>query len=211
VPAAVAATTIARIDKSEAEADADRAPFRWGRGGSAVGRAVHSVLQGIDLADPRDLVARCRAQAVAEGIPERQDEVADLVRRGLASPVVQRAVAVGRYYREVFVGVPLGRGYLEGFVDLVLDTPTGIVIADYKTDVVDRDAEADQTYLLQAGVYALAVTRATGRPVVEVVLVYLRSGRERRVTDLAAVTARARDEAEAALSRPVASEATRSG
>ncbi|MBI2877160.1 MAG: PD-(D/E)XK nuclease family protein [Candidatus Tectomicrobia bacterium] len=105
----------------------------------------------------------------------RQEETA-LARRGRNSPIVQRAVASGRYYREVFVSTPLAEGLLEGFVDLLFKEDGGWVIADYKTDAVASPEElqdAQERYALQVGAYALAVQEVTGKPVREVVLVFL--------------------------------------
>ena len=53
---------------------------RRGRGGAALGRAVHAVLQTIDLETGKGIKATARAQAAAEGIPQSHSEVADLAR-----------------------------------------------------------------------------------------------------------------------------------
>ncbi len=178
-PAAVAVTTIARMDKEEAERG--EVSYRRGRGGTSLGRAVHSVLQSVDLATAAGLEQISRAQAAAEGITSRWQEVAKLARRGLDSPVVRRAVASGRYYREVFVSVPVGQERIEGFIDLIFEDGDGFAIVDYKTDVIDDETallEDHKRYALQAGIYAFALSEVTGKPVQEVVLVFLRSGRE---------------------------------
>jgi ATP-dependent helicase/nuclease subunit A len=149
---------------------------------------VHSVLQSIDLASRAGLEDLCRAQADAEGIPGGRDEVAKLVRNGLDTEVVKRAVASGDYHREVFVSAMVEGSLLEGFMDIVFEEDGGLVIADYKTDAI-QDEEAllqkKDKYQLQAGLYALLAEKATGKEVKEVVLVFLRSKQEERVRDLA--------------------------
>ena len=178
-PAAVAVTTIVRMDKEEAERG--EVPYRRGRGGTSMGRAVHSVLQSVDLVTAAGLEQMSKAQAAVEGITNRWQEVAELARRGLESVVVKRAIASGRYYREVFVSIPLGEERMEGFIDLLFEDDGGFVIADYKTDVIDNETtllEDHKQYALQAGIYAFALSKVTGKAVREVVLVFLRSDKE---------------------------------
>ena len=74
------------------EAGEDIAASRRGRAATSRGRAVHAVLQVIDLATGAGLDDLARAQADAEGIPEQAPEVATLVRAALR----QRAGAASR-------------------------------------------------------------------------------------------------------------------
>ena len=68
---------VADVVKDEADADSgaeDMHASRRGRGGAALGRAVHAVLQSIDLETGEGIDATARAQAAAEGdtaIPSR--------------------------------------------------------------------------------------------------------------------------------------------
>ena len=116
-----------------------------------MGRAVHAVLQSIDLATGDGLEERARAQAAAEGIPGREGEIARLARVAVESSIVRRAVASGRLWREVPVAVPIGNGSLQGFIDLLFEEPDGLVVVDYKTDsiVSDETREAIDRYRLQ--------------------------------------------------------------
>ena len=66
-----------------------------------MGRAVHAVLQTVDLAAGGGLRAAARAQALAEGVPDREDEVRALAESALAAPVVRAAIEAGRWWREV--------------------------------------------------------------------------------------------------------------
>ena len=97
-PISVAATTLAQIAKAETTKEE---PWRKGRGGTSIGRAVHAVLQTIDLASGSGLEATARTQASAEGIRHRESEVLELSRVALGSEVVKRAVASGKFWREV--------------------------------------------------------------------------------------------------------------
>ncbi|MDP2950115.1 MAG: UvrD-helicase domain-containing protein [Chloroflexota bacterium] len=191
-PEAEAVTTIARVAKEEAEGG--EIAYRRGRGGTNLGRAVHGVLQSIDLATGSGLVETSKAQAGAEGIPERWEEVAQLVRTALESGVVKRAVNTGRYHREVFVSIPLNGRFIEGFIDLLFEDDGGLVIVDYKTDSVDAaDVEtAKGEHEVQAGLYALAARQVTGKPVRQAVLLFLHPNAEYTFTDMDALITKAR-------------------
>jgi ATP-dependent helicase/nuclease subunit A len=165
-------------------------PWRRGRAGTAFGRAVHAVLQSIDLATGDGLEGASRAQAAAEGIPSRAREIARAVESALGSAAVREAVASGRYWREVFVGAPAEGATVEGFIDLLYEAPDGLVVVDYKTDRAPTDAELEAAmarYRLQGAAYALALQTTLGRPVVRCVFVFAAPAgpRERAVGDLA--------------------------
>jgi len=183
---------------AKAEAEGDQPAFRRGRGGTAVGRAVHAVLQTVDLASGAGLEAGARAQALAEGVPDREAEILDLATAALRAPVVRDAVEHGRpYWREVPVAATVDGVLVEGFIDLLVETPAGLVVVDYKTDQVpaaaDLDAALDR-YAVQGGAYALALETALERPVAGCVFVFARRAEplECAVVDLPGAVARAR-------------------
>ena len=159
--------------------DLDLPPWQKGRYGSAVGRAVHGVMQTIDLGggdDDATVDAAVASQAAAEGLLGHEARIRALVDAALASPTVGEA-ATNRHWREVYVGVPLGGDRtLEGYVDLLYRRGDGLVVADYKTGPTSLDADLDPLvarYRMQGASYAHAVAAATGEPVVAVVFVFL--------------------------------------
>jgi ATP-dependent helicase/nuclease subunit A len=83
------------------------------RYGSAIGRAVHGVLQTVDLRSGARLAEASAAQAAAEGVLGREDVIDAFCRSALASEVVRDA---GRlpHWREVYVGIPYGTGCSRG-------------------------------------------------------------------------------------------------
>lgn len=177
-PETLAATSLAAVKKIEADDGETR--YRRGRAGSNLGRAVHSVLQTVDIESGDGLAGICKAQAAAEGVGNRWEEVMDLAQTALDSDAVLEAVASGRYFRELFVSYPISGMLLEGFVDLLFEGPEGLTVVDYKTDNVDTDEEIDgalQKYGLQMGAYAAALLRSTGKKVVNAVLLFLRPKR----------------------------------
>ena len=78
-PISAAATRLAQDAKEEQ--DVPDEPWRRGRAGTNIGRAVHAVLQVVDLRTGSDLDENVQAQAAAEGVPAQADAIARLVRR----------------------------------------------------------------------------------------------------------------------------------
>ena len=185
-PLFVAATALSRVHKDEEQEPDSPEPWRRGRAGTSIGRAVHAVLQSIDLASGEGVDHRARAQAVAEGVPDREAEIARLAEVAVNSDIVRRAVASQRIWREVPVAAPVGDGSLHGFIDLLFEEEGGLVVVDYKTDAVSVEQLPDimGRYRLQGGAYAHAIGQITGKPVKEVVFLYLQPKREVALPDL---------------------------
>ena len=145
-----------------------------GRYGTAIGRAVHGVLQTVDLQSGEGLTTLATIHAEAEGIAELSDEVASLAASAIASEEIQFAIQ-NRYWRELHVACPIGEQIVEGYVDLVYETERGLVVVDYKTDQVEPneiDLKVDR-YRLQGATYAAALEETTRQPVSSVVFAFL--------------------------------------
>ena len=189
--------------------DLDLPPWQKGRYGTAIGRAVHGVLQTIDLASGGGIAEAVAAQAAAEGVSGHEAHIRRLVEAALRSPSVV-AAAAAPHWREVYVGVPVGDDRtLEGYVDLLYRRPGGLVVVDYKTGPHGVDADLDplvERYRMQGASYALAVAGATREPVLDMVFVFLtpEGAVERCIPDLAEAVAEARRFAAAADPRLVA-------
>ncbi|MGI8750942.1 MAG: UvrD-helicase domain-containing protein [Acidimicrobiales bacterium] len=195
VPVAVAATAL--TDESAPEADdlelegdgdprlqkrqrdLDLPPWLKGRYGTAVGRAVHGVLQVVDLATGAGLDDAVVAQCEAEAIPNRREAVAALVVAALDAPSVRQA-AHSTHWREVYAATPLADGrLLEGYLDLLYRRDDGLVIVDYKTSASSDAAEIDRRvigYGAQGGAYRQMIAAITGEVVAGVVFVFLTAG-----------------------------------
>ncbi len=197
-PISAAATRIAQEKQDEKlEQDVPDEPWRRGRAGTNIGRAVHAVLQVVDLHTGSDLDQNVWAQAAAEGVSAQADQISRLVRRALQSPLVERALASGRWWREAPVAGPVGEGIVEGFIDLLFQEEDGFVIVDFKTDAVGSEEEVEQAmarYRLQGGAYALALSKAAGVKVKEVSFLFLQPNLQKSVDNLP----QAQDEAERA-------------
>jgi ATP-dependent helicase/nuclease subunit A len=193
-----------RVDVEAAEPSADADGGR--RGGTAVGRAVHAILQHVDLdaAASADVERLAGRESALEGMSSQADigTVAELAASALSSTAVAEARAGRRHWREVPVVAPVGDRLVEGYVDLLYEDAEGrLVVVDWKTDRARTEAEVDaavERYRLQGAGYAVAVEQATGRPVERVTFVFCRTGGEPAVerqvggADLAAAVVEAR-------------------
>jgi hypothetical protein len=173
----------AGVEGQEPKAEPDGARFRHGRGGTSVGRAVHSVLQAVDLATMEGIETLARAQSAAEGIAQRAEEVASLAKRACESEPVRRAIASERMWREVPIGAQSRDVVLEGFIDLLFETPEGYEIVDYKTDDIRPNDIEDRMdrYRGQGEAYAELVRAITGKSPVAVSFVFVSSNQIVRI------------------------------
>ena len=153
--------------------DLEFPPWNKGRYGTAIGRAVHGVLQTLDLATGQGLGDAVAAQVLAEGVADHAEIVTQLARAALAAPTVQRAAACP-HWRETYVGTVIGDRVLEGFIDLIY-RDNGLIIADYKTDTVPAAAIEQRVafYRPQLAAYATALQAATHEPIARCVLIFL--------------------------------------
>ncbi len=170
--------TEAEFDDVAESVNEDAIPqeFRRGRAGTSIGSAVHGVLQLIDLATPdeADVDSLCVSQAWAESVPEHVDAIAASVRSALSADIVA-SCRTARHWKELFVAAPVGDITIEGYVDLLVETPDGLVVVDYKTDAVRNAADVDgklERYSLQGAAYAVAVEMSTGMTVSDVQFVF---------------------------------------
>ena len=159
-----------------------------------IGDAVHMVMERVALPDAADLEAVAEDVCLEGDIAEDLDDVIAMCRACLKAPSVQRALASGRFWREVpFVlsrdgDIDRDRGPLvSGRVDMVYRDGDELVVIDYKTDK-DVTRETVEQYALkhhagQAEVYREALAAATGLPVREAVFVYCKAGAEVRIRD----------------------------
>jgi ATP-dependent exoDNAse (exonuclease V) beta subunit len=155
--------------------DLDLPPWLKGRYGTAVGRAVHGVLQTIDLSSGAGLDEALVAQCEAESVTNRVDDVRMLVQQALQSPSVVEA-AHSAHWREIYACTPLDGRLLEGYVDLLYRGPQGLVVVDYKTASTSDSEVLDQRvagYRTQGASYALVVGAAIDEPVVRVTFLFL--------------------------------------
>jgi ATP-dependent exoDNAse (exonuclease V) beta subunit len=150
-------------------------PKRTGsrRAGSALGLAVHAVLQRAELDNLGDLESVAEAAAREHGVEPTR--VVEYARRAAFSEPVREAVRSGRLWREVPVGAQVGQTLIEGTIDLLYAHSDGTLgVVDYKTDRASKSSVVTHAarYELQGGAYALAVQHAVQRKVSTVEFVF---------------------------------------
>ncbi|HET8943301.1 MAG TPA: 3'-5' exonuclease, partial [Dehalococcoidia bacterium] len=199
------ATRLGRTAEAKEAAEDDTEPWSRGRAGTRLGRAVHAAIQSLPL-DPDDVAVEAfsRAQAVAEAIPNRAPDVARLVRAAFSSGAAQRARAASRALREVPFAVALDGVIVEGFVDMLIESPAGLEIVDWKTDRVAGEEVQSRLaeYRLQAGLYVLGIEEATRQRVHSVTYVFVSAGREESPGDPAGLASEARARVAAGVAGP---------
>ncbi len=214
-----AATQFEPEPKQAAPTLADE-PVKPGRAATDLGKAVHAVLQHIDLLDwtETDLADLARRMAEEHNCPDSA-QVANLARAALQTETMQQATAAarrGQAWREVWVAAPLSEngnhvGQLGGQIDLMFLSDDGaITLVDHKTDL-DRGhpiEHAAEPYLPQMGAYAWCIENVTGMIVARAVLLFasraLSAGEsEYEVPDLPAEKLKAAEMAVEKVSAPV--------
>ena len=163
---------------SAPEAADEPLPRPVARSGATLGSAVHRALELVNLSTKDESVIRTAATAACAelGVPRLVNEVLARVGTALASDVVRAAAATERHWKEVSVVAELDGRIIEGLIDLLYDTPDGLIVVDYKTDGVRSAAEVDVKvahYSPQLTAYARAVAAAAGRPVQSAILLFV--------------------------------------
>jgi hypothetical protein len=156
-----------------------------------VGDAVHMVMERVSLPDASDLEAIADDVCLEGDIYDQKDDVVAMCRACLDAPSVRRALASGRWWREVPFVLSRGDGargpLAAGRVDLVYQEGGELIVIDYKTDkevtVETAEAHARDKHSGQAEVYAQALSAAAGLRVRIVAFVYCKAGVEVRVDE----------------------------
>jgi ATP-dependent helicase/nuclease subunit A len=148
------------------------------------GEALHWALEQVDLRAPGDLEEVVRAVCSVTGIADAADEVLEMARACLASPVVARALAADELWREVPYTVRVADGYATGRIDLVFREGDELVVADWKSDAVGPGVvyAAAEEHRSQAEAYSRALGVSTGKHVKEVVFVFARARAEASIS-----------------------------
>jgi ATP-dependent helicase/nuclease subunit A len=146
----------------------------------ALGSAVHAVMELCDLRD-EDSIERVALDVTADlGRPDLADEAAELARACWRSTPVRAAAAAlasgpEAVHRELPIGAVVSGAIVTGAVDLLYRDGDQWVVVDYKTDRAADEAVLRGRYAPQGAAYAVAVEKAIGEPVREVVFVAARA------------------------------------
>jgi ATP-dependent helicase/nuclease subunit A len=144
-------------------------------GGATLGSAVHRVLELVDFGADEQRVRRIAAAVTAElEAPHLHAETVRRVEVALRSDLL--TMVGSDVWKEVPICAPVGERLIEGYIDLVVTTPDGLLVIDYKTDSVasDEDMAAKVAhYTPQLRAYAGALKSATGLHVAGAALLFI--------------------------------------
>jgi len=98
-----------------------------------------------------------------------------MVKEALNSPLLQRVIKSGNCQKEVPFTYKNNGTIFEGVMDVVFREGDGLVVLDFKTDLVEKDnlnSKAEH-YKPQVSVYSDAIKTIFGNPPKEVILFFL--------------------------------------
>ncbi len=132
------------------------------------GSAVHMVMEHQDLDTDVD-PSLVEGAATRFELLERRNDIAKSARLALTSPLVAEA-AQSKHWKELDLLGSIDGLVVQGQADLVFERGDGLVIVDWKTDLVQDDAHANDLvgyYQWQLITYAWIVAAVLNRPVLQ--------------------------------------------
>ena len=121
-------TAVSSIESAERPGVTDDAEFTSrlpGEQDAAIDNALHRIMERVYLPNARNLDELARWFGANAGLLEESDEIIEMARNALDSPIVARAIAVGGFQRDVVFSVLLpDGGFAEGRVDLLFRDPS---------------------------------------------------------------------------------------
>ncbi len=176
------------LDHAELQLPVPRFAAQTADSGRQRGTAVHHFLERADLSDlatpaavqgQLDVLVGAGRFSADEAALVPIDDVVWLGCGGLRDLFADLANTVRREVPFVYA-LPLTEGgersIIRGIIDVLVETPAGLVLLDYKTDVVPDEATLKQRlagYAMQLRLYAAAAGGIFARPVSRATLVFL--------------------------------------
>jgi ATP-dependent exoDNAse (exonuclease V) beta subunit len=144
--------------------------------GAIFGKLVHRLFEKLDWNQPDSLEGLLQVEGKAIGATGPMIKKAgELVRQALDSSILQRVIKSGNYHKEVPFTFKNNGTIFEGVMDVVFKEGDGLVVLDFKTDLIERDdlnSRVDH-YRPQVKVYSDAIKTIFGVPPNEVILFFL--------------------------------------
>jgi ATP-dependent helicase/nuclease subunit A len=173
IPSKLAFVGNFKTDVSEIVALGDRLPLNNHSDMDILGQAIHAFLTIDDHSETKNERLKAADRILknwhAEGLAADSLLVAgDRLRLYLDQEYGKDCV----WYREWPVSLKVGDQKAKGWIDLLVETPSGYVIVDHKSFPGSRDKWREKAleYAPQLNLYAQAVEKATERPIVAIVI-----------------------------------------
>jgi ATP-dependent helicase/nuclease subunit A len=144
--------------------------------GAIFGKLVHRLFEKLDWNQPGLLEKMADIEGKDLGATGPMIKRAgEMVREAINSPILQRVIKSGNYQKEVPFTYKNNGTIFEGVMDVVFREEGGLVVLDFKTDLVKQDDlnSRFEHYKPQAQVYSDAIKTIFGKPPKEVILFFL--------------------------------------
>jgi ATP-dependent exoDNAse (exonuclease V) beta subunit len=169
--------TTATEQVSEVEKDDEWivSPVTGGEG-AIFGKLVHRLFERLDWSQPRVLEKMAEIEGKDLGASGSMIKKAgEMVKKAINSPLLQRIIKSSNYQKEVPFTYKNNGTIFEGVMDVVFREGDGLVVLDFKTDLVEKNNLnlKIEHYKPQVKVYADAIKTIFGQPPKEVILFFL--------------------------------------
>jgi len=144
--------------------------------GAIFGKLVHRLFEKVDWSQPVLIEKMAEIEGKDLGATGSMIKRAgEMVKEALNSPLLQRVIKSGNCQKEVPFTYKNNGTIFEGVMDVVFREGDGLVVLDFKTDLVEKDnlnSKAEH-YKPQVSVYSDAIKTIFGNPPKEVILFFL--------------------------------------
>lgn len=168
-------TAIEKVDELEKDDEWVISPVTKGAG-AVFGKLVHRLFEKLDWgqADLLEEMAAIEGKDLGATGPMIK-RAGEMVKEAIHSPVLRRVIKSGCYQKEIPFTYKNNGTIFEGVMDVVFKEGDGLVVMDFKTDLVGRDELKlkIEHYKPQAQVYSDAIKTIFGVAPKEVLLFFL--------------------------------------
>jgi len=168
-------TAIEKIEEVEKDDEWVISPVTRGEG-ATFGKLVHRLFEKLDWgqADSLEEMATIEGKNLGATGPMIK-RAGEMVKEAIRSPILQRVIKSSSYHKEVPFTYKSNGTIFEGVMDVVFKEEDGLVVLDFKTDLVEKDNLnlKVEHYKPQARVYSDAIKNIFGKPPKEVILFFL--------------------------------------
>jgi len=169
------ATAMEKVEEVEKDDEWVISPVTGGEG-AIFGKLVHRLFEKVNWSKADLLEEMAVIEGKGFGATEPMIKRAgELVRQAIHFPILQRVIQSSDYQKEVPFTYQKDGILIEGVMDVVFKEEDGLVVLDFKTDLVEKkdlDSKIEH-YGPQVGVYADAIRAIFGGPPKEVILFFL--------------------------------------
>jgi len=171
-------TAIEKVEEVEKDDEWVISPVIKGEG-AVFGKLVHRLLEKLDWskADLLREMAAIEGKSLGASGPMIK-RAGEMVKEAINSPVLRRVIKSSGYQKEVPFTFKSNGTIFEGVMDVVFKEGDGLVVLDFKTDLVKKDELKSKVehYKPQAQVYSDAIKTIFGVAPKEVILFFLHLG-----------------------------------